>query len=67
LCVALAGFPASLPIHVGEGIQLAATTVGELRAIKAMPCNLEILIPYRLAPDSVIAVNPILQEWESER
>lgn len=67
LRVALAGFPPDLPVQIEADIPLSARTVKELRSVEALPCSLEISIPYRLTPGAIIAVKQLRQEWDSER
>jgi hypothetical protein len=69
LRVAVAGLPNAMPVRLGDGLDFKADNVGDLRALKTLPCQLEVLIPYRLMPDSFVAVNLFIPEWkhESER
>jgi hypothetical protein len=64
LRMALAGFPPNQPVVLGENCGVSASTVSELRAIEHMPYPLEVLIPYRLMPDSIVSVNRLAPEWE---
>lgn len=58
-----------MPVLLGEDLDIKVATVGDLRALKVLPCQLEVLIPYRLMPDSFVTVNRFIPEWkhESER
>lgn len=69
LRVAVAGLSNDMPVQLGADVELHATTVRDLRALTRLPYRLEVLIPYRLRPDSVIVVNRCIDEWnhESER
>jgi hypothetical protein len=55
LRVAVAGLANEMPVQLGSDVEL--------------PYRLEVLIPYRLRPDSVVIVNRCIEEWnhESER
>lgn len=69
LRVAVAGLANEMPVQLGSDVELHATTVRDLRALARLPYRLEVLIPYRLRPDSVVIVNRCIEEWnhESER
>jgi len=57
LRVALAGCPADMPVKVGTGFDLPVATVGDLRALEELPYPFEVLIPFRLFPDSFVTVS----------
>jgi hypothetical protein len=67
LRVALAGFPAALPVEVGEGLDLAATTVGELRLLPELSRPVDLIIPYRMLVDSVVTIKAVEWSLKSER
>lgn len=67
LRVAIAGFPNATKVEVEEGVALNVSTLGELRALEALPGRLEILIPYRLQDDSSIVVRGMPEDYMSER
>jgi hypothetical protein len=64
LRVTLAGFPPQMGVVIGKDCAIEANTVAELRAIGQVPHALEILIPYRVMPDTLIRVNRLGPEWD---
>ena len=64
LRMALAGFPAHQRVVVGEGCEIEARTIAELRMLESVSYRLEVLIPYRLLPESVVGVNLLSAEWQ---
>ena len=65
LRMALAGFPPNQQVVLGENCGISASTISELRAVELMPYPLEVLIPYRLMPESVVSLNRLAPEWEN--
>jgi hypothetical protein len=65
LRMALAGFPAYQPVSLGEGCEIEAHTIADLRALDTVPHALEVLVPYRLLPESVVSVNLLSPEWQT--
>jgi hypothetical protein len=57
LRVAVAGLPASMPVQLGDGVEISAATIADLRLLDQLPHPLEIVVPYHLEPDTVILVN----------
>jgi hypothetical protein len=57
LRVAVAGLPDSMPVKLGEGVELTAVVIGDLRALSELPHRLEVVIPYRIEADSAVEVN----------
>jgi hypothetical protein len=66
LRVALAGVPPTTRVRLGEGVELTAETVGALMAFDQflLPHRVEVLIPFPLEADDMIAVNRA--DWEGE-
>ncbi len=69
LRVAVAGLSNDMPVHIAPDVELQATSIRDLRALASLPYRLEVLIPYRLRPESVVIVNRCINEWnhDSER
>jgi hypothetical protein len=57
LHIALGGLPAQMRVEVDPGIELSATTVGELREMTAWPENLAITTPQHRSADSFVKVS----------
>ncbi len=63
LRVAIAGLPGSMAVQLGEGVELIANTVNDLRSLESLPYRLEIAIPYRMKADTVVVVNRASDGW----
>ena len=46
-----------MPVCLSPDVEIAAETIGDLRALEDLPHRLEIVIPYRIENDTVIGVN----------
>ena len=68
LRMALAGFPANQPVRLGDGCGFDAETIADLRVLPQVPQAIEVLVPYRLLPESIVRVSPLAPAWrDSER
>ena len=67
LRVALAGFPANLGVDVGEGVDLVASTVGDLRSLDSIASGFELLIPYSIVEGTRVTIQPLQAAHASER
>ena len=57
LRVALAGLPPEMRVlPLEDGTELGAATVADMRAWTELPFALDIFLPYRLLPNSVVVV-----------
>jgi hypothetical protein len=52
--VAIAGLPPDMPVDGAAEVELSATSVQQLRAVERLPHPTEVIIPYRLRPDSIV-------------
>jgi hypothetical protein len=57
LRVALATLPSSMPVQIGEGVEVAAETVADLRVLTELPHPIEVVIPYRVETGSIVIVS----------
>lgn len=57
LHIALGGLPAEMRVEVDPDIEVAAKTVGQLRAVTTWPGNLVITTPQERYPESVVKVS----------
>jgi hypothetical protein len=57
LDIALGGLPTQMRVEVDAGIELSATTVGELRKVMAWPEHLAVTTPLGVDADSVVKVS----------
>ncbi len=56
LLIALGGLPAQMRVEVDPGVEVFATTVGELRKVAVWPENLAITTPQHRHADSFVRV-----------
>ncbi len=56
LHIALGGLPAQMRVEVDPGVEVSATTVGELRKVAVWPENLAITTPQHRNADSFVRV-----------
>lgn len=59
LHIALGGLPAEMRVEVDPDIEVAAKTVGQLRAVTTWPGNLVITTPQERYPESVVKVSRV--------
>jgi hypothetical protein len=57
LRVAVAGLPGDMPIVCGEGVELTAQTVADLRALSQLPHRVEVVIGYSQGIEIAVSVN----------
>ena len=57
LDIALGGLPAQMRVEVDAGIGVSATTVGELRKVRAWPENLAVATPQDRSGGSFVKVS----------
>jgi len=57
LHIALGGLPGKMRVEVDRGIEVSATTVGELRKFTLWPENLMIAIPSGVDPEGTVKVS----------
>jgi len=57
LHIALGGLPGKMRVEVDRGIEVSATTVGELRKLTVWPENLVIAIPTGGDPEGVVKIS----------
>ena len=57
LRVALAALPPTMPVLVGEGVEITAETVADLRSLKDLPHRIEVVVPYEIKTDSIVIVS----------
>ena len=57
LRVTVASLPSSMPVQLGEGVEVAAETVADLRVLTELPHPIEVVIPYRVETGSIVIVS----------
>ena len=57
LRVALAALPPTMPVLIGEGVEMVAETVADLRSLKDLPHRIEVVVPYEIEADSIVVVS----------
>lgn len=57
LRVAIAGLPSEMLVRRGPDVDLTVFKVQNLRDLSDLPYRLEVLIPFRLEPNSIITIN----------
>ena len=64
LRVALAALPPTMPVLIGEGVEIVAETVADLRSLKDLPQRIEVVVPYDIETDSIVMVSRASPENE---
>ena len=60
--VAVAGLPPDMRVDGASDVDLVATSVQQLRTIDRLPYPTEVIIPYRLRPDSIVRLRRLKSE-----
>jgi len=53
-----------MPVQLGEGVEVAAETVADLRVLTELPHRIEVMVPFHIEADSIVIVNRASPENE---